>query len=196
MGQVRLAPACGTPDCSVCPGQCLIPRLVRPMNWPLSGKLRAPWLKFTGLSGVHWTIRWAHGQRSSSQTVDCHATAPGQKLQKSEAFSNGQVAPGCTVRHKGRQIQRSTPMGDWHGRHRTLNSVVSGAHQNVRYARWQKAQPTARIVVGAINTPNHHHSMHTSFPLSTLNTRAKNSFQRHIQSIQSSPSATNKTSDQ
>jgi hypothetical protein len=38
--------------------------------------------------------------------------------------------------------------------------------------------------------------MHPSFPLSTLNTGAKNTFQRHIQSHQSSPSATIKSSDQ
>jgi hypothetical protein len=47
-----------------------------------------------------------------------------------------------------------------------------------------------------VGTPNHYHSMHPSFPLSTLNTRAKNTFQRHIQSFQSSPSPTLKRSDQ
>jgi hypothetical protein len=70
------------------------------------------------------------------------------------------------------------------------------AHRTVRCSCRYKAQPTARIVVGDINTPNHHHSMHTSFPLSILNTRAKNTFPRHIQSFQSSPSPTIKTIDQ
>jgi hypothetical protein len=32
---------------------------------------------------------------------------------------------------------------------------------------------TTRIVVGAINTPYHHHSSHPSFQTSTFNTRAK-----------------------
>jgi hypothetical protein len=36
-----------------------------------------------------------------------------------------------------------------------MNSGVSGAHWTLRYVRRQRTQPTARIVVGAINTPNH-----------------------------------------
>jgi hypothetical protein len=35
-------------------------------------------------------------------------------------------------------------------------------------------------VVGAINTPNQHHSKHPSFPLSTFNTREMSSFQDTI----------------
>jgi hypothetical protein len=44
MGQIRLALACGAPDCPV-------PRLVRLTNMPLSGKLSAPRLKITRLPG-------------------------------------------------------------------------------------------------------------------------------------------------
>jgi hypothetical protein len=66
----------------------------------------------------------------------------------------------------------------------------------VHCVRRHRAQATTKIVVGDINTPNLHYSMHPSFPLSTLNTRAKNTLQRHIQSFQSSPSPTIKTSDQ
>jgi hypothetical protein len=47
---------------------------------------------------------------------------------------------------------------------------------------------TARIVVGAINTPNHHHSSHPSFLNSTFNTTAKAYNPRHNQKIKSSPS--------
>jgi hypothetical protein len=51
MEQNRFAPACNTPDCPMCTRQCLVPRLASPTNWPLSGILRAPCLKITGLSG-------------------------------------------------------------------------------------------------------------------------------------------------
>jgi hypothetical protein len=40
---------------------------------------------------------------------------------------------------------------------------------------------TTRIVVGAINTPNHLHSSHPSFLNSTFNTRAKDYTPKHNQ---------------
>jgi hypothetical protein len=43
-------------------------------------------------------------------------------------------------------------------------------------------------VVGAINTPNHHHSSHPSLQPFTFNTRAKDYTPRHNQKIKSSPS--------
>jgi hypothetical protein len=74
-----------------------------------------------------------------------------------------QVAPDCPVCHRtdwcttsiddfnGQWLQ--TPTVDWRGTHRTMNSAKSGVHRTVRCARRQTEQPTARIVVGAINTP-------------------------------------------
>jgi hypothetical protein len=47
---------------------------------------------------------------------------------------------------------------------------------------------TVGIVVGAINTPNHHHSSHPSFLHLTFNTREKVYTPRHNQKIKSSPS--------
>jgi hypothetical protein len=45
---------------------------------------------------------------------------------------------------------------------------VAGAPDSVRCAIRQKPSPTAILVVGAINTPNHHTSMHPSFQPSNL----------------------------
>jgi hypothetical protein len=47
---------------------------------------------------------------------------------------------------------------------------------------------TTRIVVGAINTPNHLHSSHPSFLNFTFNTRAIAFTPRHIIKIKSPPS--------
>jgi hypothetical protein len=40
---------------------------------------------------------------------------------------------------------------------------VAGTPDSVRCARRQKPSPTVTLVVGAINTPNHHTSRHPSF---------------------------------
>jgi hypothetical protein len=69
-------------------------------------------------------------------------------------------------------------------------------HRTVWCAHRQSSQPTTRIVVGAINTPNHHHSNHPSIPHSSFNTRAKNTLQRHNQSLQYSSSSKIKSNDQ
>jgi hypothetical protein len=42
------------------------------------------------------------------------------------------------------------------------------------------------LVVGAINTPNHHHSRHPSFQQFAFNTRALDFTPRHKQEIKSS----------
>jgi hypothetical protein len=104
-----------------------------------------------------------------------------------------QVAPDCQVHHKDRRSQRSTAPNPisrltWH--------APDNEQCNVRCARRQRTQPTTRIVIEAINILNHHHSSHPSFLLSTLNTRANNTLQRHIQSLQSSQSGIIKSSDQ
>jgi hypothetical protein len=51
MGQIRLAPACSAPDSVRCQGW-RARRTCR--SWE---KLSTPRLKFTGLSGVHQTVR-------------------------------------------------------------------------------------------------------------------------------------------
>jgi hypothetical protein len=122
------------------------------------------------------------------------------KCQKVRDSLQCQITPDCPVHHMNRRLQCSTAPNSnsqmtWHAPD-SEQCAVSGVHRTVRCAHRQTEQPMTRIVVGAINTPNHLHSSHPSFPLSTLNTRAKNTLQRHIQSLQSSPSAIIKSSDQ
>jgi hypothetical protein len=190
MGQVRLAPACGAPDCLVCTGYCQVPRLAQPTNMPLSGKLSAPRQKFTGLSGMSPNcplsprpmVNFANGRLPSGQK--------GQKVRNGHRKS---VAPDCPVRHRGRRIQRSTPTSDWRGRHRTMLCLVctglSGAPVD------KKVQPTAIMWLGPINTPNHHHSMYPNLLLLHIQYKIKESIPRHIQKLPISSSATIKTSD-
>jgi hypothetical protein len=67
---------------------------------------------------------------------------------------------------------------------RTRQSTVS-----VRCAHRQQKLPTARKWLEAINTPNHLIHWHPSILKFLFNTRAKPTTQRHILSIQSSPSS-------
>jgi hypothetical protein len=100
-------------------GQCPVSRLKRPTNWPLSRKSSAPRLKFIGLSGVYQTVRWAHEQRSTSLTVDCHHSCAGEGNWCRQSGPTGQ-------REKGREhARRETATGRWsppvrkHGRARS-----------------------------------------------------------------------------
>jgi hypothetical protein len=69
------------------------------------------------------------------------------------------VNSDCLVHHQTvlwphmSELQWSNPNG-W---------VTWLAHRTVRCALWQQPLPTATLVVGAINTPNHHTSKHLSF---------------------------------
>jgi hypothetical protein len=81
----------------------------------------------------------------------------------------------CLVHHRTirwptcQKLQRSNP-----------NSWVTWlAHQTVRCAIRQQPSPTAILVVGAINTPNHHYSRHPSIHYSLFNTRAIHNTPRH-----------------
>jgi hypothetical protein len=60
-------------------------------------------------------------------------------------------------------------------------------HRTVRCAIRQQPSPTAILVVGAINTPNHHTSMHPSFQPSNLIQELYTSFQDTNKEIKSSP---------
>ena len=52
-------------------------------------------------------------------------------------------------------------------------------HRTVRCAIRQQPFPTAILVVGAINTPNHHSSRHPSIHYSSFNTRSIHNTPRH-----------------
>jgi hypothetical protein len=103
------------------------------------------------------------------------------------------VQPDCPVQQKNKRLQWSSapnPNGrlTWHS--------PDNEQWRVRCAHRQNSRPTARIVVGAINTPNHHHSSHPSIPHSSFDTRAKNILQIHNQSLESSPSSKITSSNQ
>jgi hypothetical protein len=53
-----------------------------------------------------------------------------------------------------------TPTVCWHSTHQTMNNAMSGAPLDCQMC---PSTATTGIVVGAINTPNHHHSSHQSF---------------------------------
>jgi hypothetical protein len=83
----------------------------------------------SSMANIHWTVRWAQGQRSSSPSVDCYAVRKDRKaeaVKESQSHRTVRCVTGLSGAPQGRQIQRSTPTGDWHGRHRILNNVVSG----------------------------------------------------------------------
>jgi hypothetical protein len=87
--------------------------------------------------------------------------------------------------------------------HRTVNSDCPVHHQTVRWPSCQKLQrsepnarvtwlahrtvPTALLVVGAINTPNHPPFIASKFLAFTPHTRAITFNTRHKQEIKSSP---------
>jgi hypothetical protein len=171
-------------------------------NWPLSSFLRATIIKFTGLFGVppdcsvcHRTVRWANGatvnfangrlcwRRNSEQ---CRS-----RTAKSKRTGVSGVPLDCPVPQEDKWLQRSTtpnPNG-WLTWHAPDNDKCY-----VRCAYRQQSQPTARKCLEAINTPNHLHSSHPSLPHISFNTRAKNTLQRHNQSIQSPTSSKIKSS--
>jgi hypothetical protein len=78
-----------------------------------------------------------------------------RRLQK----AHQKVNRTCLVHHRTvrwpscQNLQRSNPNG-W---------VTWLAHRTVRCALRQQPSPTTTLVVGAINTPNHHTSIHPSF---------------------------------
>jgi hypothetical protein len=146
------------------------PRLKTSTNWPLSSFLRAIPLKFIELFGAPPDCPVS--QRNNDQLRQ-RSTAERSDRQKSEYSLRCQIAPDCPVPQEDRRLQRSTapnPNGrlTWHAL--TVNNVVSGAPPDCPVC---PLTATAGIVVGAINTPNHHHSSHPSIPTSSFNTRAK-----------------------
>jgi hypothetical protein len=123
---------------------------------------------------------WIVPRRSQSAEVRGHQTCP--VWHQTVQCSYRTMAP--TVK----SLQTPTGMLTWH----TLDTeqCMSGAPPDC--AHHQQSQPTARKWLQAINTPNHLHSKHTSILNFPFNTRAKPTTQRHIKSIQSTPSFQNR----
>jgi hypothetical protein len=129
---------------------------------------------FGGRSAIiHRTVRCAKRSNSSkrqrsSTTLQWYSAR--LHAQKSEQVQKAHriVNRTCPVHHQTvwwptcQKLQWSNPNG----------LVTWLAHRTVRCAIRQKPSPTVNLVVGAINTPNHHTSMHT---------RALDFIQRHKQ---------------
>jgi hypothetical protein len=97
-----------------------------------------------------------------------------QKAHRTVCGTGLSGAPSCQSSN-GRNLQN-------------LNGWVTWlAHRTVRCAHRQQPSPTAVLVVGAINTPNHHYSRHPSFQHIAFNTRTLDFTPRHKQEIKSSP---------
>jgi hypothetical protein len=130
-------------------------------------------------------------QRSNgySATVDSNgnlksATVCGQfaQSQSRRQKAHRTVNSDCLVHYRTvrwprlSEIQRSNHNGwvTWLA-HRT----VSGGALDCPVRPSTAAFPTVGLVVGAINTPNHHHSRHPSFQQFAFNTRALDFTPRH-----------------
>jgi hypothetical protein len=110
-----------------------------------------------------------NGRLTTLQCADC-----AQKSEQAQ-MAHRTVNRTCLVHHQTvrwptcQKLQRSNPKG-W---------VTWLAHRTIRCARRQQSSPTTILVVGAINTPNHHSSMHLSIYYSSFNTRAIHNTPRH-----------------
>jgi hypothetical protein len=117
-------------------------------------------------------------QRFQAPTVVCNGTGTvnsahcARRSQSRHQKAHRTVNSDCPVHHRTirwphlSELQRSEPndLVTW-----LAHWTVSGgapdcpvAHRTVRCAIRQQPPPTVLLVVGAINTPNHHTSMHPS----------------------------------
>jgi hypothetical protein len=125
----------------------------------------------------HRTVRCAKRSNGRVQRSADNATVRGLRAQKSEQaqMAHQTVNSTCPVHHRTvrwptcQKLQRSNP-NDW---------VMWLAHRTVRCARRQQSSPTTILVVGAINTPNHHSSRYPNIHYSSFNTRAIHNTPRH-----------------
>jgi hypothetical protein len=186
----------GAKDLRVCcqwrTGQCPVHQAEFHSNNSLSGFF------WTCSAIIHRTVRcapdmsgepteqWLPGANGRLQK----RTVVNSVRQKSKRRSHRTI--WCIYRTRFQWSSRSKPQwACWRGTHRTVNSVCPVHHRTVRCAHRQQKQPTARKCLEAINTPNHLIHWHPSFLNSIFIARAKPNTQRHIQSIQSTPSSKN-----
>jgi hypothetical protein len=119
-------------------------------------------------------------QRSSAKVNnECYSARTTRAESEQAQKAHRTVNSDCSVHHRTvrwphlSELQRSNPNGwvTWLA-HRTVSGGASDcpvAHRTVLCAHRQTASPTAILVGGAINTPNHHTSRHPSFqPLHSI----------------------------
>jgi hypothetical protein len=118
---------------------------------------------------VHQAEQRLLAQRSTAQCPDRATVRDRSQSRRQRRTGHRTVAVWCGPGLSGAPRCQSS-----NGRNRqNPNGWVTWlAHQTVRCAHRQQPSPTAVLVVGAINTPNHHHSRHPSIHYSSSNTRA------------------------
>jgi hypothetical protein len=162
--------------------QCLVHQGPYNLNSIASSFSRRTPLKFTGLSGVppdcpvHQAEQWLPTQRSTAHCPD-RATVRDRSQSRRRRRTGQWTAP---VRC-GTGLSDAPRCQSSNGRNRqNPNGWVTWlAHRTVRCAYRQQPSPTAVLVVGAINTPNHHYSRHPSFQTFAFITRALDFTPRH-----------------
>jgi hypothetical protein len=136
----------------------------------------------TGLSGVPAEQRLLRANGRLQRAVNVLQCA--QKSEQSQK-AHRTVNSDCLMRHRTvrwprrQKLQRSNPNG----------RVTWLTHRTVQCAMRQQPPPTAHLVVGAINTPNHPPFIASKFSAFTPHTRAIAFNTRHKQEIKSSPTS-------
>ena len=114
-------------------GQCPVLQSEAALNWPASGKWKAAPLKFTGLSGVHRTVRCASGATATPRQRSTLTVNSAQQYTRQKSEEKDRGAPDCPVPHEdkasnGRPAPISTDRMSWLA-HRTcpVCTGLSGA---------------------------------------------------------------------
>ena len=115
----------------------------------------------TGLSGATSGQRLLRANGRLQRAVNALQCA--QKSEQSQK-AHRTVNSDCPVHHRTVRWPRSQKLQ----RSESNGRVTWLAHRTVRCAMRQKPSPTVLLVVGAINTPTTHHSLHPSFQPSHL----------------------------
>jgi hypothetical protein len=118
------------------------------------------------------------GSRSAiiHRTVRCTTELSGVPVEQRLHRANGRLQRAVNAlqcAQKSKQSQKAHRTVWWPRRQKLQWSNPNGrvtwlAHRTVRCAMRQQPPPTAPLVVGAINTPTTHHSLHPSFQPSHL----------------------------
>jgi hypothetical protein len=148
------------------------------------------------------------GSRSAiiHRTVRCSTGLSGAPVEQRLLRANGRLqravnALQCALKSEQSQKAHRTVNSDCPVHHRTVRwprrqklqwSNTNGrvtwlAHRTVRCTMRQQPPPTAHLVVGAINTPNHPPFIASKFSAFPPHTRAITFNTRHNQEIKSSP---------
>jgi hypothetical protein len=141
----------------------------------------------TGLSGVPAEQRLLRANGRLQNAFNALQCAPTRRSQSRRQKAHRTVYRTCPVHHRTvrwprrQKLQRSNPNG----------RVTWLAHRTVWCARRQQPPPTATLVVGAINTPNHPPFIATKFSDFLHLTIAIAFNTRHTKEIKSSPKSKN-----